>query len=86
MCSAFAVLRLYGRGVFAAASSPITLGAVIQGFLSRNDVRLFAMPDFQGRLLNGSTEGKRQFPGEARLVPHIHRIETSRGKFAGLTT
>src|SRR5665213_1345822 len=66
-------------------SSPVTLGAMVESFLRRNHVRLFTMPDFQGRLLNGAAEGERQLPGKSRLVPDVHRIETGRGKFAGLT-
>jgi hypothetical protein len=86
MRSAFAVVRLYRRCVFATASGPIALGAMVKSFLRRNDVRLLATPDFKGRLLNGSPEGEGQCPGKARFVPHTHRIETGGGKFTGLAT
>jgi len=57
---------------------------MIQSSLRRPLVRLLVMPNLQSRLLDGAGEGKRQGPGQARLEPDIHGIQTRRSQFGGL--
>src|ERR1035441_5363470 len=61
--------------IFAAASSLVARGAMIERLLRRLCVRLLAMPDLQDRLLDGAAERKRQPPGQLRLEPCIRSEE-----------
>jgi hypothetical protein len=45
--------------IFTPASGPIAPRPMEQSELCRWDVRMLALPDFQGRLLKGTTERKR---------------------------
>src|ERR1035441_2409593 len=78
------MVRLEYCVIFAAARSPVACGAMIESLLRRMCVRLLAMPDLESRLLDHATERKRQLPGQLRLEPDIHGIQTCGGKFAGL--
>jgi hypothetical protein len=52
------MIRLYGRSVFASVSRRITPSTMVESVLRSDDVRLFALPDSQGRLLNCAAKGE----------------------------
>jgi hypothetical protein len=58
---------------------------MIESVLCRRNVRPFAVPNLQRRLLNGAGKRKRQRPRQPRLESDIHGIQTRRGQFWGLS-
>ena len=60
--------RFHPRMIFAMERSVIASGSMIQGLLRRQHVCLLALPDLQGRLLNGASKRKHQRPWQLDLV------------------
>ena len=63
---------------------PVAPGSMMQGLLCRRHAGLVAVPDLQGRLLDGAAERERQRPGQSRPESDIHGIQAGRGQFGGL--
>jgi hypothetical protein len=71
--------------ILATARCSVAPGAMIKSLLRRHHVRVLAFPELKSRLLNSAGKRKRHRPGQSRFESGIHRVQTRRGEFDGLS-
>ena len=71
-CACFPSFLLHRGRVIALARSPIATRAVIQSLLCGRYVAFLALPNLQGRLLDGARKREGDCPGKPRFESQIH--------------